>query len=1013
LTVAIKKRGGEYSRTYALSGGLAVGDAAGNDKESFTHLLNMYRNYAGDPRSVVTFPGYRRLYRFGGAVHGIYSFPYGNEAGVVVYAGDALYRFPYRERDSLSELSPIKTGLSGERGTAFVLGGYLYLLDGKGFYRISAEGEVSSPLDAPYIPTVALNGEPYEQRNIVTALVRERRHIGDAAAYETTASGLVFMRNADGASATLVDYTGEDTYLTIPSTVTVAGIELSVTAIGNDAFSYSKLRGVTLPDTLKTIGDTAFRHCESLRAVVFPTALSEIGDLAFYGCTALSYVYIGAGMSRFGAAPFASCPSLREIGYALTEERLRECDESTAVGYDPPSFSDTLMQATVSYEAFPRVFLKGGAYRIPMKSEMVSYQSVTLDGREILHRGTPFVLPDAEELLDHEAIRSVLLETRFPLLSFSPDARGFTVNGPADATGEVLLFSTELKKGVYCLSGTPKGARGFGLSLTVLEKSGEKTAFLDTGDGVFFTAEEDGCSVSLSFFCEEGTQFVSERFRPSLALAEGSVSLETSFSPDGQCMTAIILSASDERLIAGKTLSVLGTASEKAGRFYTETGLPLNRKTVTDCTLSAVYDGRVFLSGNKDNPAAVLYPARTAEGNIDLSYFGEYNYFIDGKSEAANAALVATAGGLFVLKGELDGVGSVYCHAGLDTGEDLVPRVYPVTASLDGEAVTGASASFMGEAVFLSRRGLCAVGRESLEKERRLYDLSARVGSLLSKIDGKKSAMAAAGGYLVISDGEGVCYLVDGRSRDGRGYAFYPLSPVGSYTGDTEAYEYAASLPDGLSGYRLSATPRALYFGEVKSENGVFYTVENGVRILLTKRGERAGGVFSPARVLSSVEDGLLFGTEDGTLSLFNTDLCEEGGRFPPEAYGFAGHRYRSALSLPPDDLGVLHYRKKTVPHTAVLKTRDFKSGGLHILVRKDNEPFFETDCLFGGEADFGETDFTAFSFGKDTETVFPFRENLSQYNEKQYYLYTEDYRARFGLSALSFRFKIGGNIRK
>ena len=101
------------------------------------------------------------------------------------------------------------------------------------------------------------------------------------------------------------------------------------------------------------------------------------------------------------------------------------------------------------------------------------------------------------------------------------------------------------------------------------------------------------------------------------------------------------------------------------------------------------------------------------------------------------------------------------------------------------------------------------------------------------------------------------------------------------------------------------------------------------------------------------------------------------------------------------------------MPHTSVLKTWDFKSGGLHILVRTDNQPFFETDCIFGGEADFGETDFTAFSFGKDTETVFPFRENLSQYNEKQYYLYTEDYRARFGLSALSFRFKIGGNIRK
>ena len=128
--------------------------------------------------------------------------------------------------------------------------------------------------------------------------------------------------------------------------------------------------------------------------------------------------------------------------------------------------------------------------------------------------------------------------------------------------------------------------------------------------------------------------------------------------------------------------------------------------------------------------------------------------------------------------------------------------------------------------------------------------------------------------------------------------------------------------------------------------------------------------------------------------------------------YGFAGHRYCSALALPADDLGVLQYTKRTVPHSSVLKTKDFRGGRLHILVRHDTEPFSETACLFGGEADFGETDFTAFSFGKHTESVFPFREKFSAYAEKQYYLYTEDYRARFGLTALSFRYRIGGRIR-
>ena len=1009
--MATKKRGGEYSRTYTVTGGIDLGDAASTRKDGFPHLLNMYRNYAGDPTSVVTFPGYRRLYRFGGEVHGIYDLPYGTEEGLVVYAGDALYRFPYRLRDSLSELRPFYTGLSGKTQTAFLHGGCLYLGDGKDIYRISTEGEVSSVTETPYIPTVALDGTPYEQRNLLTPLVRERRHIGDASPYAVESDGFVFAKNEDGVSATLADYTGDGAYLTVPATVTLSGEELTVTAIGNDAFANASFVGITLPESLTEIGETAFRNCKNLRSVTLPTGLASVGDLAFLGCTALSYVYIGAGIEKFGAAPFADCTALREFGTSLTAEELLKCIEETAADYSPASFSEALSLATVHYEAAPRHFIAGGVYRIPLSSEIVSYQSVTLDGRAILYRKTPFVLPDATELVDFASMQTALQNASVPLLSFAVEDCGFTVSGAADITGTLRLNEVVLSRGSYAFSGAPLLSSGYGLSVTLTEKSGEKTVYRHTGEDIFFTVEEDGCTAVIDFFFEENAQFSGVSFYPSVRAAEGTVSVSGE-TDKGGCVTALRLSASDERLVKGKTLTVLGRTDEKSGVFYRETGLPLNKKTLLDCSLSAVYDGRVFLSGNPQNPAVVLYPARTAEGNIDISYFGAYNYFTDGSEKAKNAALVGTAGGLFVLKGELDGIGSVYCHIGADTEEDLVPRVYPVAASLDGDAVTGAAASFMGEAVFLSKRGLLSVGRESLEKERRLYNVSKRVSSLLMSVDGKKSAMTVSGGYLVISDGEGKVLLADGRNRDARGYEFYPLSPVGSYADDGDAYEYASSLPDGLSGYTLSDTPRCLSRGKVLSENGVYYTEEEGKRVLLICRGEKTGGEFSPASVFATVSDTVFFGTADGSLSVFNTDLCGEDGFYPPEAYGFAGHRYCSALALPADDLGVLQYTKRTVPHSSVLKTKDFRGGRLHILVRHDTEPFSETACLFGGEADFGETDFTAFSFGKHTESVFPFREKFSAYAEKQYYLYTEDYRARFGLTALSFRYRIGGRIR-
>ena len=54
-------------------------------------------------------------------------------------------------------------------------------------------------------------------------------------------------------------YTGEPTEVTIPSTVTISGIEYAVTSIGNGAFFYcSSLTSIEIPNSVTSIGDYAF-----------------------------------------------------------------------------------------------------------------------------------------------------------------------------------------------------------------------------------------------------------------------------------------------------------------------------------------------------------------------------------------------------------------------------------------------------------------------------------------------------------------------------------------------------------------------------------------------------------------------------------------------------------------------------------------------------------------------------------------------------------------------------------
>ena len=48
---------------------------------------------------------------------------------------------------------------------------------------------------------------------------------------------------------------------------------------------------LTIPDSVTSIGGRAFSNCRSLTSVTIPDSVTSIGDIAFYGCTALKTVY--------------------------------------------------------------------------------------------------------------------------------------------------------------------------------------------------------------------------------------------------------------------------------------------------------------------------------------------------------------------------------------------------------------------------------------------------------------------------------------------------------------------------------------------------------------------------------------------------------------------------------------------------------------------------------------------------------------------------------------------------
>ena len=85
-----------------------------------------------------------------------------------------------------------------------------------------------------------------------------------------------------------------------------ARIPDSVTSIGNSAFSgCSGLTSVTIPDSVTSIGNYAFSGCSGLTSVTIPNSVTNIGYSAFSGCSGLEEMtlpFVGARRGNTGSS---------------------------------------------------------------------------------------------------------------------------------------------------------------------------------------------------------------------------------------------------------------------------------------------------------------------------------------------------------------------------------------------------------------------------------------------------------------------------------------------------------------------------------------------------------------------------------------------------------------------------------------------------------------------------------------------------------------------------------------
>ncbi len=116
----------------------------------------------------------------------------------------------------------------------------------------------------------------------------------------------------------------------------------SVTSIGHSAFSSCEsLTNVTIPDSVTSIGNSAFSGCTSLTSITIPDGVTNIDFCTFSTCTSLTSITIPNSVTKIGGSAFDQDTRLTDVYYTGTKQQWSKIDFTHDNGY--------LTRATIHY----------------------------------------------------------------------------------------------------------------------------------------------------------------------------------------------------------------------------------------------------------------------------------------------------------------------------------------------------------------------------------------------------------------------------------------------------------------------------------------------------------------------------------------------------------------------------------------------------------------------------------------------------------------------------------------
>lgn len=333
-------------------------------------------------------------------------------------------------------------------------------------------------------------------------------------------------------------------------------------------------------------------------------------------------------------------------------------------------------------------------------------------------------------------------------------------------------------------------------------------------------------------------------------------------------------------------------------------------------------------------------------GLDDPTYFPDTGYTMIGADTSAIMGYLKQYDTLTVIKEDNEQDAEVFVRTAAMTSDGSV--YFPVKQGIKGLGAVSSHAfgTLRDDPLFLTKEGVYAITTVSVEQERALQDRSFYVNAKLTREPNLKDAVAVVwdGRYILCVNGK--AYVADGRQQTG-------------YS-KTEQYSYEWFYWDNI-----------------------------------------------PARSLMEVGGELYFGTDDGRICKFNSDISTMA------RYNDDGEPIIARWSTKADSLGTFARRKTMVKKGSVVVIKPYTRSSVKIYAATDREHERLIRQAYMDIFTFADIDFERFTFNTlDTAQVIPFNAKVKKFVTLQLVFENDALDEGWGIYGAEIQYTVGNYVK-